>query len=57
MPDEYKLITKYMRRRVFLKEMNLVVAWTDLIELIQPHRSPKPTDKGGNVANNLIDKT
>ena len=46
----YELITKRTRKRVFLEEMNLVVPWTELVGLIQPHASPEPTSKGGRPA-------
>ena len=50
----YELITKRTRKRIFLKEMNLVVPWTELVGLIQPHSSPEPvskaTNKGGRPA-------
>jgi transposase, IS5 family len=46
----YELITKRTRKRVFLEEMNLVVPWTELVGLIQPHASPEPTAKGGRPA-------
>lgn len=32
----YELVTKKIRKRVFLDEMNLVVPWTDLAGLIEP---------------------
>jgi len=46
----YELITKRTRKRIFLEEMNLVVPWTELVGLIQPHASPEPTAKGGRPA-------
>ena len=46
----YELITKRTRKRIFLEEMNLVVPWTELVGLIQPHASPQPTAKGGRPA-------
>jgi transposase, IS5 family len=46
----YELITKRTRKRIFLEEMNLVVPWTELVGLIQPHASPEPTSKGGRPA-------
>ena len=46
----YELITKRTRKRIFLEEMNLVVPWTELVGLIQPHSSPEPTSKGGRPA-------
>lgn len=46
----YELITKRTRKRIFLEEMNLVVPWTELVGLIQPHASPQPTSKGGRPA-------
>jgi transposase, IS5 family len=46
----YELITKRTRKRIFLEEMNLVVPWTELVGLIQPHASPQPTCKGGRPA-------
>jgi IS5 family transposase len=46
----YELISKRTRKRIFLEEMNLVVPWTDLVGLIQPHASPEPTSKGGRPA-------
>jgi IS5 family transposase len=46
----YELINKRTRKRIFLEEMNLVVPWTELIGLIQPHASPQPTSKGGRPA-------
>jgi IS5 family transposase len=50
----YELITKRTRKRIFLEEMNLVVPWTELVGLIQPHASPEPTakltNKGGRPA-------
>jgi transposase, IS5 family len=46
----YELISKRTRKRIFLEEMNLVVPWTELVGLIQPHSSPEPTSKGGRPA-------
>lgn len=46
----YELITKRTRKRIFLEEMNLVVPWTELVGLIQPHASPETTSKGGRPA-------
>ena len=46
----YELITKRTRKRIFLEEMNLVVPWTELVGLIQPHSTPEPTSKGGRPA-------
>ena len=50
----YELIIKRTRKRIFLEEMNLVVPWTELVGLIQPHASPEPTakltNKGGRPA-------
>ncbi len=50
----YELISKRTRKRIFLEEMNLVVPWTELVGLIQPHSSPEPvskvTNKGGRPA-------
>ena len=39
-----ELITKRTRKREFLDEMNLVVPWTELVALIEPHA---PTGKTG----------
>ena len=33
----FELVTKRTRKREFLDEMNLVVPWTELIGLIEPH--------------------
>jgi IS5 family transposase len=33
----FELVTKRTRKREFLDEMNLVVPWADLIDLIEPH--------------------
>jgi len=34
---ELELVTKRTRKRDFLNEMNLVVPWTELVALIEPH--------------------
>lgn len=46
----YELVQKRTRKRVFLEEMNLVVPWSELVGLIQPHSTPEPTSKGGRPA-------
>jgi IS5 family transposase len=33
----FELATKRTRKREFLDEINLVVPWTELVGLIQPH--------------------
>jgi len=33
----FKLVTKRTRKREFLDEMHLVVPWSELILLIEPH--------------------
>lgn len=33
----FELITKRTRKREFLDEMNLVIPWTELVALIEPH--------------------
>ena len=33
----FELVTKRTRKREFLDEMNLVVPWSELVELIEPH--------------------
>ena len=33
----FELATKRTRKREFLDEMNLVVPWSDLVGLVQPH--------------------
>ena len=40
----FELVTKRTRKREFLDEMNLVVPWSELVGLIQPHA---PTGKTG----------
>ena len=40
----FELVTKKTRKRQFLDEMNLVVPWSELVGLIQPHA---PTGKTG----------
>ena len=40
----FELITKRTRKREFLDEMNLVVPWTELVALIEPHA---PSGKTG----------
>ena len=40
----FELLTKRTRKREFLDEMNLVVPWSQLIALIEPHA---PTGKTG----------
>jgi len=40
----FELISKRTRKREFLDEMNLVVPWTDLVALIEPHA---PSGKTG----------
>ena len=43
----FELVTKRTRKRVFLDEMNLVVPWTELVNLIQPFASSGTGPKGG----------
>lgn len=43
----FGLVTKRTRKRVFLDEMNLVVPWTELVNLIQPFASSGTTARGG----------
>ncbi len=45
----FELVTKRTRKREFLDEMNLVIAWSQLLALIAPHapackgnRPPEP---------------
>ena len=33
----FELVTKRMRKREFLDEMNLVIPWSQLLGLITPH--------------------
>ena len=40
----FELVTKRTRKREFLEEMNLVVPWSELVGLIEPH---SPTSKTG----------
>ena len=40
----FELVTKRTRKREFLDEMNLVVPWSELVGLIEPH---SPTSKIG----------
>ena len=42
----FQLVTKRVRERVFLDEMNLVVPWTELVRHIEP-RAPAVGPKGG----------
>ena len=50
----FKLIAERTRKREFLDEMNLVVPWTELIALIEPHapsgKTGRPTVCGGHDA-------
>lgn len=41
------MVTKRTRKRIFLDEMNLVVPWTELVGLIQPHAPSGAGTKGG----------
>jgi IS5 family transposase len=43
----FGLVTKRTRKRVFLDEMNLVVPWTQLVDLIQPFAARATGAKGG----------
>jgi IS5 family transposase len=43
----FGLITKRMRKRVFLDEMNLVVPCTELVSLIQPYAAKAGGAKDG----------
>ena len=46
----FGLVTKRTRKRVFVHEMNLVVPWTELVNLIEPFASSGTTAKGGRPA-------
>jgi IS5 family transposase len=46
----FELVTKRTRKRVFFDEMNLVVPWTELVGLIQPHAPSCAGAKGGRPA-------
>ena len=41
----FELVTKRTRKREFLDEMNLVVPWTELIALIEPHAPAAKTGR------------
>ena len=43
----FELVTKRTRKRVFLDEMNLVVPWTELVDLIRPFAASGTGVKGG----------
>lgn len=43
----FELVTKRMRKREFLDQMNLMVPWTELVALIEPFA---PTNKTGRAA-------
>jgi IS5 family transposase len=46
----FELVTKRTRKRVFLDEMNLVVPWTELVDLIQPFAPSGAGTQGGRPA-------
>jgi len=41
----FELVTKRTRKREFLKEMNFVLSWTELIALILSHASVSKTGR------------
>ena len=45
----FELVTKRTRKRIFLDEMNLVVPWSELVNLIQPF-APVAGSQGGRPA-------
>ncbi len=48
-PSEFSVKPKRTRKREFLDEMDDVVPWSDLVQLIEPF-APKPGAKGGRPA-------
>ncbi len=48
-PSEFSVKPKRTRKREFLDEMDAVVPWSDLVQLIEPF-APKPGAKGGRPA-------
>ena len=41
----FELVTKRTRKREFLDEMNLVVPWSELVKLIEPHTPQAKTGR------------
>ena len=41
----FELVTKRTRKREFLDEMNLVVPWSELVKLIEPHSPQAKTGR------------
>ena len=48
-PSEFSVKPKRTRKREFLDEMDAVVPWSDLVQLVEPF-APKPGAKGGRPA-------
>ena len=41
----FELVTKRTRKRKFLEEMNLIVPWTELVDLIESHAHVSKTGR------------